>query len=149
MKPSEACLALTRRSERFIPRPYLCPALVWTIGYGSTRDAVGKPVTAATPAIDEPTARVWMRRDVDDSAAAVLRLITVPLTQGQFDALVDFTYNLGGGNLQASTLRRLINRGAYNEAPAQLRRWVNGGGRVLPGLVWRREEEIKLWNSRM
>jgi lysozyme len=72
---------------------------------------------------------------------ALLRLINVPLTDGQFDALVSFTYNLGGGALQRSTLRRKINREEHTEVPEQFMRWVLAGGRKLKGLVRRHEAE--------
>ena len=72
---------------------------------------------------------------------AVLRLISVPLTDGQFDALVSFTFNLGAGALQRSTLRRKVNRGEHKGIPSELMKWVLAGGKRLPGLVRRRQEE--------
>lgn len=83
-----------------------------------------------------------MRQDAVIAERAVLRLISVPLTDGQFDALVSFTYNLGGGALQRSTLRRKINREEHAEVPEQFMRWVWAGGRKLKGLVRRRQEEV-------
>ena len=73
---------------------------------------------------------------------AVLRLVSVPLTDGQFDALVSFTFNLGGGALQRSTLRRKVNREEHQDVPEQFLRWVWAGGRRLRGLVRRREAEV-------
>jgi lysozyme len=75
----------------------------------------------------------------------VLRLIAVPLTAGQFDALVSFTFNLGGGALQRSTLRRKVNREEHAAVPAELMEWVWAGGRKLKGLVRRREAEAALY----
>lgn len=147
MQASDACLDLIKRSEAWSAEPYLCPAAVWTIGWGSTHDLNGEPVSRMTPAIDKSIGELLLRHDIRLAELAVSRLITVPLSQSQFDALVDFVYNLGSGALQASTLRARLNRGQYSEVPAQLRRWVHGGGRVLPGLVIRREAEVSLWNQ--
>ena len=77
---------------------------------------------------------------------AVLRLISVPLTQGQFDALVSFTFNLGAGALQRSTLRRTVNREEHADVPAELMKWVWAGGRKLKGLVKRRKAEGLLYS---
>ncbi len=78
---------------------------------------------------------------------SVLRLITVPLTNSQFDALVSFTFNLGGGALQRSTLRRKVNREEHDDVPAEFLRWVWAGGKKLRGLVRRREAELLLYQS--
>lgn len=91
--------------------------------------------------ITEAEAEDLLRRDVHEAESAVLRLIDVPLTDGQFDALVSFTFNLGAGALQRSTLRRKVNCQAHSEVPEQLMRWVWAGGRRLHGLVSRRESE--------
>ncbi|NET71560.1 MAG: lysozyme [Sphaerospermopsis sp. SIO1G2] len=85
-------------------------------------------------------------KDVQAAERAVLRLIDVPLTDGQFDALVSFTFNLGGGALQRSTLRRKVNREEHQEVPVQFMRWVWAGGRKLRGLIRRREAEIEEYN---
>ena len=95
--------------------------------------------------IDEAQAEELLRQDAQIAERAVLRLINVPLTDGQFDALVSFTYNLGGGALQRSTLRRKINREAHAEVPEQFMRWVWAGGRKLKGLVRRRKAEVTLY----
>ena len=97
--------------------------------------------------ISEAQAERLLMADLQGVEAAVRRLIRVPLTQNQFDALVSFTFNLGAGRLQASRLRMVINRGEYAAAPAEFRRWVVGGGRKLPGLVARRRAEIELYNA--
>jgi lysozyme len=91
--------------------------------------------------ISREAAEALLIKDVITAEKAVLRLITVLLTDGQFDALVSFTFNLGGGALQRSTLRRVINRQSHNEVPNQLMRWVWAGGRKLRGLARRREAE--------
>ena len=86
-----------------------------------------------------------LRRDVETAEKAVLRLIHVPLSDGQFSALVSFAFNLGPGALQRSTLRRKVNREEYDAAPAEFRRWVWAGGRNLKGLMQRREAEALLY----
>ncbi len=88
-----------------------------------------------------------LHRDVQTAQRAVLRLINVPLTDGQYDALVSFTYNLGSGTLQRSTLRRKVNREEHNDVPAEFKRWVYAGGRKLLGLVRRRCAEAEIYLS--
>lgn len=95
--------------------------------------------------ISETEAEELLRKDVESAERAVLRLVNVPLTDGQFDALVSFTYNLGSGALQCSTLRRKVNRQAHAEVPEQLMRWVWAGGRKLNGLVKRRNCESSMY----
>ena len=88
-----------------------------------------------------------LAQDLRPAQEAVNGDVTVALTQNRFDALVSFTFNVGTGAFAASTLRKVLNQGNYDEVPNQLRRWVHAGGNVLPGLVTRRENEIKLWNG--
>lgn len=95
--------------------------------------------------ISYEAATALLIKDVQSAERAVLRLIRVPLTDGQFDALVSFTFNLGSGALQRSTLRRKVNREEHTQVPTQLMRWVWAGGRKLRGLVRRREAEIQLY----
>lgn len=118
-----------------------------TLGWGAIYDGAGKRVTMQTPAISLDDADALLHRDTDIAAVAVGKLITVPIEDGQFDALVDFVYNLGSGRLLASTLRQVINRGEFDLAPDQLRKWVYGGGVRLRGLVLRREAECQLWEA--
>jgi lysozyme len=139
-------LALIKRFEGFSAIPYLCPAGWWTIGFGAVRGPDGQPVTAATPPIAEEEAEVLLRRDVALAEHAVLRLIIVPLADGQSDALVSFAFNLGAGALQRSTLRRKVNREEHAEVPGEFRKWVWAGGKRLPGLVKRRNAEAGLYN---
>jgi lysozyme len=88
-----------------------------------------------------------LRKDLARFEGGVLRLIKVPLTQGQFDALVSFSFNVGLGNLQNSTLRMKVNRGDYEGAAEQFLVWTKAGGRVLPGLVKRRTHEKEMFES--
>lgn len=127
--------------------PYLCPALVPTIGWGSTWDGNGDAVTMQHPPITMQEAEDLMVQEVQNVELAMLRLIVVDLTPEQHAALVSFTYNLGSGNLQASTLRRKLNRGDYDGAADEFPKWRKAGGRVLSGLVRRRAEERALFTS--
>lgn len=141
----EVAAALARRFEGCYLRPYLCPAGVPTIGYGATYYEDGRRVTLADAPITRQRAEsllLWMVRT--RYLPAVIRLchgIDDPL---RLAAIIDFTFNLGAGNLSASTLRRRINAARWEDVPAELRKWVRGGGRVLPGLVRRREAEVVL-----
>jgi len=138
-------LPLILRFEGLRLRPYLCPAGVATIGAGATRYLDGHRVALTDPPITREAALVLLR----DSAAreyvpAVLRLCPGADTAPRVAALVSFAFNLGVYALQASALRRRINAGDWPGAQAEMRRWVRGGGRVLPGLVLRRAAEAAL-----
>jgi lysozyme len=137
--------ALCRRFEGFRPRPYLCPAGVPTIGYGSTRYLDGRAVRLTDAPISGATAERLLLATVHRTyLPAVLALCPGVHDANRLAALIDFTYNLGGGNLRASTLRRKVNAGDWAAVPVELRKWVRGGGRVLPGLVARRAAEVVL-----
>jgi lysozyme len=88
-----------------------------------------------------------LRKDLARFESGVLRLIKVPMTQGQFDGLVSFSFNVGLGNLQNSTLRMKLNRGDYEGAAEQFLVWTKAGGKVLPGLVKRRTHEKEMFES--
>lgn len=136
-------LDLIKRFEGFSRTVYFCPAGYPTIGYGH----VVKEDEDFSAGIDEAQAEELLRQDAQIAERAVLRLINVPLTDGQFDALVSFTYNLGGGALQRSTLRRKINREEHAEVPEQFMRWIWAGDRKLKGLVRRRAAEADLYEQ--
>ncbi len=116
--------------------PYICPAGFWTIGYGHLCDPKHPPIT-------EAEAEVYLAHDLQSALAATLRYCPVLATEpeSRLASIVDFTFNLGAGRLQTSTLRRRINQQDWAAAATELRRWVYGGGKVLPGLVTRREAE--------
>ena len=143
--PTERGYEMIARWEGFRTRPYLDAAGVWTIGHGTIRDATGRRLTAAHLEIDQAQALVFLRRDVLWSAAAVARYIRVPLADEQFDALVSFTYNLGTGALQRSTLRRMVNAEDHDAAMREFLRWTIAGGRRLRGLFLRRKAEALLY----
>lgn len=117
--------------------PYLCPGGYWTIGYGH----VIKNPKDYPYSLTRDEALELLAQDVIRAERAVLRLITAPLSNGQFDALVSFTFNLGAGALQRSTLRRKVNREEHTDVPAELMKWVWAGGKKLNGLVKRRKAE--------
>ncbi len=136
-------LVLIKRFEGFAPEVYVCPGGWPTIGYGHVvRDEERERFATG---IDEATAEELLRRDVESAERAVLRLIRVPLEDGRFDALGSFTFNLGAGALQRSTLRRKVNREEHDVVPDEFRRWVWAGGRRLKGLMRRREVEATLY----
>ena len=139
---SQAGLDLIKEFEGFRGKAYNCPAGHPTIGYGHLIKK-GEKFDRLT----EAEAEELLRKDVQIAERAVQRLIDVPLTDGQFDALVSFTFNLGEGALAESTLRRKLNSGAYDEVPEQFMRWVFAGGKKLKGLVRRREAEVGLFLS--
>ena len=143
----QPAVSLIKQFEGLHLSPYICPAGEPTIGWGSIYGLDGQRVTMGHRSIDGEEAADLLLRDVRPAYATVGRLIKVPLLDGQAAALVDFIYNLGSGNFRASTLRAVINREEYDAAPAQLRRWVRGGGKILNGLVRRRKAEIRLWNA--
>jgi lysozyme len=119
--------------------PYVCPAGYWTIGYGHLCDPRHPPIT-------EAEAEDYLAHDLRAALNATLRYCPVLATEseGRLAAIVDFTFNLGAGRLQTSTLRRRINQQDWGNATVELRRWIFGGGYVLPGLVARRAAEVGL-----
>lgn len=144
----QAAIDLAKRFEGFhrVPKndsgrayPYVCPAGYWTIGYGHLCDPRHPPIT-------ETEAEDYMARDLQTALAATLRYCPVLATESdeRLAAIIDFTFNLGAGRLQTSTLRRRINQQNWSAPAQELRRWVHGGGKVLPGLVARRESEVSL-----
>lgn len=143
MQISERGLALIKSHEGFSAYPYICPAGKLTVGYGHVirkGEDFGKGISRIE-------AQKILQADLWAACASVRRLVRVPLTQNQFDALVSFTFNLGGGRLQSSTLRQKLNREDYEGAAGEFRKWVFGGGRKLPGLIRRRADETALFNS--
>jgi GH24 family phage-related lysozyme (muramidase) len=134
-------LDLVKRFEGLRLAAYQDSAGVWTIGYGHTGNVrPGQRIT-------EAQAEQLLRKDVAWAEDAVRKNVDVPLSQGQFDALVSFTFNLGSGALQRSTLLKKLNAGDYAGAQAEFGRFVHAGGRVLPGLVRRRADEAALFGS--
>ena len=143
----KAAIELAKRFEGFhkVPKndpqgcayPYTCPAGFWTIGFGHL-------CTSDHPPISEDEGEIYLTQDLQTALNATLKYCPVLATEpeSRLAAIVDFTFNLGAGRLQTSTLRRRINEQDWLTAAKELRRWVHGGGKVLPGLVARREAEI-------
>ena len=139
MKVSQECIDLVKFFEGFEPIAYLCPANVWTIGYGRTKNVKeGDELT-------ELQAERDLLEELDEFAEQVLNTVKISLDQNELDALTSWTYNLGVGNLQSSTLLKKLNSGDKNSVPSEMVRWNKAAGKVLAGLTRRREAEAKLW----
>ena len=131
--------------EGFSATAYRCPAGIPSIGFGSTRLADGSRVKMDSPKITEATAKAILRGHLDHVERDIRKLVRIKLNENEFSALCSWTYNLGSGRLQSSTLRAKLNRndriGAANEFP----KWRRAGGKILRGLVRRREFERRLF----
>jgi lysozyme len=139
----EVCERLLWRWEGMVLTPYLCSAGVPTIGLGSTRYANGKPVTMRDKPITKEHALILAREQIRGRYLRAVRAYCPHLTDpARVGSLASWTYNLGPGALQASSLRRAINAEQWDHVPAQWRRWNKVGGRVLRGLTARREAEL-------
>lgn len=138
--------ALCRRFEGFRAVPYVCPAGVWTIGYGSTRYEDGRAVQPGDLPVLQSQAEDMLQADLARFRVQLLGtspgLVAAPT--GAQSALLDFVYNLGVGRYRASTLRRKAEAGDWEAAKGELMKWTRGGGRELPGLVARRRAEVAL-----
>jgi lysozyme len=144
----QAAVDLAKRFEGFhrVPKsdpgrahPYVCPAGYWTIGYGHLCDPTHPPISVAE-------GEAYLARDLVTALDATLCFCPVLATEpeGRLAAIVDFTFNLGAGRLQTSTLRRRVNQRDWGASAQELSRWIYGGGKVLPGLVARRKVEAAL-----
>jgi lysozyme len=141
MSVSEAGLGLIKNFEGLRLVAYLDAVGVWTIGYGCTTDvAPGMKITQAQ-------ADDRLKKDVEGAEACVNREVRVDLTQGEFDALVSFVFNLGCGAFKRSTLLELLNKNDKDAAAYEFRRWDKAGGQVLAGLTRRRYAEAKLFET--
>ena len=159
MKVSKAAIDMIKHHEGVRTRPYRCPALLWTVGVGHviepTHTAVKYeerrhlPIPAGwdrTLTMDEVDG--ILSQDLGRFERGVVRLCPAAVgRQGVFDALVSFAFNVGLGNLQRSSLRMKTNRGEFEEAAEEFMKWTKAGGRVLPGLVKRRQDEQRLYLS--
>lgn len=138
-------LRLVCQFEGFRARPYLCPAGVATVGYGSTRYRTGLRVSLADPPVTEEAARGMAEEHLRRACLPdVIRCCPNVADEGRVAALLDFVYNLGGGNLAASTLRRRVNSGDWDAARLEFGKWVYSAGVPLAGLVRRRAAEVEL-----
>jgi lysozyme len=144
MKTTQQGIDLIKRFEGFSATPYWCPGGYQTIGYGHV---IRPEESLSKKEITTKEAERLLKQDVVVAERAVRRFISIPLTKGQFDALVSFTFNLGSGALQRSTLRRRVNEAAHEEVPKELKKWVWAGGKRLKGLIKRRNAEIIRYRS--
>lgn len=136
---------LCRVFEGFRSKPYFCPAGVPTIGYGSTRYPDGKKVSVNDPTVTREQAEQYLQNDLLLLGKNLLLLSPVLVRHPQrAAAVIDFCYNLGLGRYRASTLRRRIAEENWQAAKVELRKWNKGGGKILPGLVKRRDAEARL-----
>ncbi|RTM20134.1 lysozyme [Enterobacter bugandensis] len=146
MQTSEKGIALIKEFEGCRLTAYQDSVGVWTIGYGWTQPVEGKPIRAGMT-IKQETAERLLKTGLVSYENDVSRLVKVRLKQGEFDALVSFTYNLGARSLSTSTLLRKLNAGDYVGAADEFMRWNKAGGKVLNGLTRRREAERALFLS--
>ena len=139
MKASDKGIELIKKHEGFRAKAYKCPADKWTIGYGHTLNV------KSTDVIDKAQAEVFLRQDVEFAEKEVNKH-NLNINQNQFDALVSFVFNLGVGNFARSTLLRKIKSNANDPTiRREFERWIYAGGKILNGLVRRREEEANLY----
>lgn len=146
MQTSDKGIALIKQFEGCKLTAYQDSVGVCTIGYGWTQPVDGKPIRVGMT-IKQETAERLLKTGLVSYESDVSRLVKVGLTQGQFDALVSFTYNLGARALSTSTLLRKLNAGDYAGAADEFLRWNKAGGKVLNGLTRRREAERALFLS--
>lgn len=138
----QVAIGLQRRFEGFESLPYLCPAGVPSVGWGFTHYADGRRVSLTDPPMTRAAADALLLYFVRHEYLPAVLTLCPGLAESNLGALTDVCYNIGTGRLRASTLRRKVNAGQWDEVPAELRKWTRGGGRVLRGLVLRREAEI-------
>jgi len=155
---SKECIEMIKHHEGVRQKPYRCPALLWTVGVGHVIDPshIGvKFDDRKSLPIPQGWDRTLSMEEVDQILAedlrrfekGVLRLCPNGLTQHRFDALVSFAFNVGLGNLQRSSLRMKHNRGDYAGAAEEFLKWAKAGGKVLPGLLKRRRDELNLYSK--
>ena len=147
MKVSDKCINMIKHHEGFVRKPYQDPIGLWTVGVGHLiGDGKKLPKEWNKEFTDEEVDNI-LCEDLERFEIGIQRLTKVSLTQSQFDALVSFSFNVGLGNYQASTLRAKLNRKDYEGASNEFPKWRKAGGKVLAGLVKRRADERALFLS--
>ena len=142
MKISEEGISLIKRFEGCRLEAYKCSAEVLTIGYGHTENVnEGDTIT-------QEKADKLLKSDIESFEVYVNYSVMVELDQGQFDALVAWTFNLGVGNLRSSTMLQKLNNEDYTSVPSEMKRWNKAGGKTLDGLIRRRNAEALLFQSK-
>lgn len=145
-KPNKSCIELIKSFEGLFLKPYLCPANVPTIGYGTIKYPNGKAVTLQDAPITKEHAEEYLVHELAEKSSGVEALIQVPVSDNQFGALVSFSYNLGLGNLKKSTLLKLLNSNAdKNKVADEFLKWNKAAGKELAGLTRRRQAERALF----
>jgi lysozyme len=142
MNISQEGISLIKKFEGCELEAYQCAAGVWTIGYGSTKDVKeGDTLT-------QKEADNLLLHEMQEYEGYIKELIKVPLKQNQFDALVSWVFNLGPANLKASTMLKFLNAGDYHLIPSQIKKWNKANGKVLEGLIRRREAEALMFEDK-
>jgi len=139
MNISKEGLSLIKKFEGCELEAYLCPAGVWTIGYGHTKDV------KEGDKINKEEADYLLQEEMIEYESYINDFVEVPLNQNQFDSLCSWVYNLGPTNLKNSTMLRVLNEEKYADVPQEIKRWNKAGGEVLDGLIKRREAEAKMF----
>jgi len=142
MKISQEGIALIKKFEGCKLEAYKCPAGVWTIGYGHTKDV------KEGDRINKDEANYLLEEEMEEYEKYINNMVEVDLNQSQFDSLCAWIYNLGPTNFGNSTLRKVLNEGKYDEVPQQIKRWNKSNGEVLNGLIKRREAEALLFQGK-
>ena len=142
---NERGIEMVKSFEGLALRPDVCAGGVNSVGYGATRSSTGGPIDLDMEPITEAEAEALLIRDLESSEGWVSRLIKTALTENQYSALTSFTFNVGAGALQRSTLRMKLNRSEYQGAADEFPKWRIAGGRILAGLVRRRAAERALF----
>ena len=142
MKISGEGKALIKKFEGCELEAYKCSAGVWTIGYGHTAGV------KEGDKINQDEANHLLTEDLEEFEAYVSDLVSVDLDEHQFDALVAWTFNLGPSNLKSSTLLKVLNDSQYDKVPSEMKRWNKAGGKVLEGLIRRRDAEALLFEGK-
>ena len=142
MNISQEGISLIKKFEGCELEAYQCAAGVWTIGYGSTKDVKeGDTLT-------QKEADNLLLHEMQEYEGYIKELVKVPLKQNQFDALVSWVFNHGPANLKASTMLKFLNAGDYHLIPSQIKRWNKASGKVLEGLIRRREAEALMFEDK-
>lgn len=139
MNISKEGLSLIKKFEGCELEAYLCPAGVWTIGYGHTKDV------KEGDKINKEEADYLLQEEMIEYESYINDFVEVPLNRNQFDALCSWVYNLGPTNLKNSTMLKVLNEEKYVDVPQEIKRWNKAGGEVLDGLIKRREAEAKMF----
>ncbi|NDB87223.1 MAG: lysozyme [Alphaproteobacteria bacterium] len=145
-QPNKACIDIIKSFEGLFLKPYLCPAGIPTIGYGTIRYPDGTSVSLKDSPISEQDAERYLMHEINEKANGVESLLTIKVSDNEFGALVSFAYNLGLGNLKKSTLLKILNADADRQKIGdEFLKWNKAAGKELSGLTRRRQAERALF----